>query len=342
MTHIKQVSNIELHGVSASMFSTNVKTASDLMSIALQAEREAIRRYSQLATKMHEARNEAAAALFERMVIEEQEHERLLLEWMAQEDIGENSEIGPISWRDPQVSTSYDDEARDPYYSTPYRALAFAVHNEEIAFRFYTHVAADSENSAVRKYAEILAREELGHAALLRAERRHAYHAEREAGMTEPRLDPRAIHNETDLLTAAVQIDRYLADEINKIATNYPDLDSLSNMTRQQISTNERTLKNRALNDDASPGEDISRNLEQIAAYNTQMEKNTNSEETRIQRLCACCDRSFAFYDAVVETASDETIMLTAQELTSSALDRIGILKQAFGDLYVAETPGDS
>lgn len=159
------------------------------MSIALQAEREAIRRYSQLAARMHEGSNESTAALFERMVLEEEEHVRLLKQWMAQEHIDENPDIGPISWRDPQVSTTYDDEARNPYYSTPYRALAFAVHNEEIAFRFYTHVAAESENEAVREYAEVLAREELGHAALLRAERRRAYHAERETCSAEPRLD---------------------------------------------------------------------------------------------------------------------------------------------------------
>ena len=50
------------------MLSTKVKSTVDLMSIALQAEREAIRRYSQLAANMREGGNEAAAALFERMV----------------------------------------------------------------------------------------------------------------------------------------------------------------------------------------------------------------------------------------------------------------------------------
>jgi rubrerythrin len=314
------------------VLSTNVKTTSDLMSIALQAEREAIRRYSQLAVKMHDANNEPAASLFERMITEEQEHERLLLEWMKQEDIGENPDIGPISWRDPLVSTTYDEEACDPYYSTPYRALAFAVHNEEIAFRFYTHVAANSENKAVRKYAEILAREELGHAALLRAERRHAYHAERETSINEPRLDPSTIHNEADLLAAAVHIDRHLVDEMNMISSDFPEIDALTRITQQQITSNEHTLKDKALNSKTSPGEDITRNLEQLALYNTHMEKNSNSKDSRMQRLCACCDRSFAFYDAIVAAASDEKIMLTAQELTSSALDRIDILKQISGN----------
>ncbi len=37
----------------------------------------------QWATRMREADNASAAALFERIVIEEREHKRLLLEWMA-------------------------------------------------------------------------------------------------------------------------------------------------------------------------------------------------------------------------------------------------------------------
>jgi rubrerythrin len=318
------------------MLSTNVKNTGDLMSIALQAEREAIRRYSDLTEKMRKGNNESAAALFERMVIEEQKHERLLLEWMEQENIDENPGIGPINWRDPNISTTYDDEACDPYYSTPYRALAFAVHNEEIAFRFYTHVAAESDNETVRKYAEILAREELGHAALLRAERRRAYHTEREAIISEPRLDPKTIHKEADLLAAAIHIDSYLADEMNKIATNSPEIDSLASETRQRIIRNEN-----ALSDKSSPGEDITRSLEKIESYNSYMDKNTDSPDSRLQRLCACCDRSFAFYDAIVDTATDETIMLTAQKLTSSALDRIGILKQVLGNSCSSDDSGN-
>ena len=62
------------------------------------------------------------------------------------------------------------------------------------------------------------------------------------------------------------------------------------------------------------------------------MAEKASDPDSRLQRLCACCDRSFAFYDTVVETADDETIMLAAQKFTSSALDRIGILKQALGN----------
>ena len=309
------------------MLSTNVKTTSDLMSIALQAEREAIRRYTMLAESMRKGDNKCAAALFERMVIEEVEHERLLLEWMIKEGIDENSNIEPIVWKDPHVSTVYNDEAYDPYYSTPYKALAFAVHNEEIAFRFYTHVEANSENEAVRKYAEVLAREELGHAALLRAERRLAYHNERGSEKDAPKLDPGLIQNEADLLAAAIHIDRYLESQMEIMTENKPEIEALIKETNQQISINEKTLSNKM-----PPGDEIINNLKQLKADHPKKSLRLDNPELEIQRLWSCCDRSFAFYDAVVETATDEAVMLTAQNLTSAALDRIGVLKEVFGE----------
>ena len=50
---------IVLPGSNLKMLETNVKTTADLMTIALNAEREAIRRYSHLAEKMHEDRYRA-------------------------------------------------------------------------------------------------------------------------------------------------------------------------------------------------------------------------------------------------------------------------------------------
>jgi len=312
------------------MLSTKVKTTGDLMSIALQAEREAIKRYAQLASNMYEAGNESAAALFERLVTEEQEHERLLLAWMAKESVVLNPDIPPIRWRDPQVSTTYNDEARDPHYSTPYRALAFAVNNEENAFRFYTHVAAEADNEAVRQYAEILAREELGHAALLRAERRLAFHAERDTSPGSA-ADPRTIQNEIELLATAIQIDRYLSDAISKIDTDSPQLAALARETRQQISNNEDALNSLAPDYREIPGVKIPMLLAQAESSDATTEDGSGSLAAELQRLSIYCDQSFAFYDAIVENTSDESMMRTAQTLTSSTLDRIGILNQVTG-----------
>lgn len=312
------------------MLTTKVETPDDLMTIALQAEREAIRRYSQLVTAMRAGNNNSAAALFERMITEEKQHERLLTKWMKHEGLQENPAIAPVKWRDPQVSTIYDEEARDPDYSTPYKALAFAVHNEEIAFRFYTQVAADSVNETVRKYAEILAREELGHAALLRAERRRAYHTERETDSVETRLDHRAVHSESDLLTAAIHIDRRLANTMTHLAGDSPEIKQLVRKTQEEIDSYEGNLDKIS-----SANADIVKNLEQVDAYIEKMEKLSSNTDEKLHQLYACCDRSFSFYDEIVSTTSDEKVMLTAQKLASSALDRIAALKEVPVDVFM-------
>ncbi len=314
------------------MLNTNVETPDDLITIALQAEREAIRRYSQLAAAMKAGNNNSAAALFERMVSEEKEHEHLLIKWMKHEGLQENPEIAPVKWRDPQVSTIYDEEARDPDYSTPYKALAFAVHNEEISFRFYTQVAADSENETVRKYAEILAREELGHAALLRAERRRAYHEERETDSVETRLDPRAVRKESDLLTAAIHIDRRLANTMTSLAGDSPEIKQLVRKTQEEIDSYEGHLDKTG-----SANADLVKNLEQVDAYIAKMEKLSSNSDEKLNQLYACSDRSFSFYDEIVSTTTDEKVMLTAQKLASSALDRIAALKEMPTDVFMSD-----
>jgi len=293
------------------------------MTIALEAEREAIRRYTKLVEMMLQGNNESSAALFQRMVVEEEEHERLLLEWMEQENIDVNPDIKPVQWSDPNVSTIYNEEARDPFFSSPYKALAFAVHNEEIAFRFYTHVAANSDNETVRKYAEILAKEELGHAALLRAKRRYAYHAERKPETKEPKLDPKAIHTDADLLVAAIHINHYLSTQMESICKNNPEISSLADKTAQQTTQLEKDLKTKIL-----PGNDVLENINQLKKFQASEEKNNDKPGIELQRLWSCCDRSFAFYDSIVENSQDEELFLAAQELTTSALDKIGELKK--------------
>lgn len=311
------------------MLSINVKSTSDLFSIALQAEREAIRRYTQLMNDMRKGKNESAAALFDRMVTEEKEHERLLLKWMQQEGIDINPNIEPVIWSDPNISTIYNDDARDPFSSSPYKALAFAVHNEEIAFRFYTHVAANTDNDIIRLYAETLAREELGHAALLRAERRIAYRREKGDKKNEPALNPQAIHNEVDLLSAAIHIDNYLSSQMSVFTDNTPAINDLAIKIQEQIRNNECALNEQELEENIFPGKDITDNLKKLKAHNSSM---VNDQDLNLQRLWSCCDRSFAFYDAIMETATDEDMMLCAQKLTVTALDRISVLKDVFGE----------
>jgi len=294
------------------------------MSIALYAEHETIRRYIRLAEAMHNYGNQETASLFERMVEEEQEHERLIEEWAKLEGIKLRTDIGPVKWEDPQVPTDYDSDAVDPAHSTPYRALAFAVHNEERAFHFYTYVAATADDETVREYAETLAREELGHAALLRAMRRRAWRAEREAGHEEPDVAPTIIHTLADLLAVASSAERCLADNLAALANNHPGLEKIRKAARVMLEGIEAQLKSAG-----NPGENAVKAIESIENYKSKTAAESDDPNALLQRLRADSDRCFAFYDAVVTHAKDEAVMLAAQKLSESVLERIDLLRDS-------------
>jgi len=309
------------------MLSANVRSTAELMSIALCAEHEAVRRYRELAARMHSYRNDEAADLFERMVDEEQKHEHLIEEWAKVEGIQLSTDIGPIVWEDPQVATDYDSEATDPVHSTPYRALAFAAHNEDRAFRYYTHVAANAENENVREYAEILAREELGHAALLRAMRRRAWHAEREGGREEPYIDPASVHSLADLLAVAASMQQCLAHAIAALPGDYPALDTVSVDIQRSLADIAAQRQSAG-----APGPGVGTTLESVKHYSAKITAGRSNAVAALRQLCSDSDRCFAFYDFVVTHTQDEAVLQAAQRLSEAALTHIGTLRDTLAE----------
>lgn len=308
------------------MLSFNVKTTRDLMTIALQAEREAIRRYSELQQKMQLFDNQPATQLFQRMVDEEKAHETLLQQWMEKLQLDENPAIAPVRWHDPNIPSVYNEEARDPVYSTPYRALAFAVHNEEIAFRFYTHVAANSTDREIREFAEVLAREELSHAALLRSERRRAFHNERQHPHVEPRMNPGMVHTLGDLLQCAVNIDEHLGSQLATLGTT-DVIEQLNTSIRHNLDDCKQQLE--SWHQDNA---DITATLSALEDYYQSLDIRDKPAGYRLCRLLSNCDHAFSFYDGVVENSREEETMLLAQKLSSLMLDRIALLKTVSDD----------
>ncbi|MCK4865349.1 MAG: hypothetical protein KAT06_07940 [Gammaproteobacteria bacterium] len=59
------------------------------------------------------------------------------------------------------------------------------------------------------------------------------------------------------------------------------------------------------------PSEEVTKKLKQLSIHNIKQEN--NGPDLNLQRLWPCCDRSFAFYDAIVEQGINEEVMLTAQ-----------------------------
>jgi hypothetical protein len=89
-----------------------------------------------------------------------------------------------------------------------------AVHNEERAFAFWSYVAAHAGSAEIRRAAEAMAHEELGHVSLLRRERRKAFHAERERPGSDAAKELRG-HD----LSA---LERRLAGLLERLAGNAP------------------------------------------------------------------------------------------------------------------------
>jgi rubrerythrin len=149
----------------------------ELTGIANAIEVEAVARYAQLAELMERRGELDTAATFREMCELEKSHIEAVGRWAT----SLHQEIRPPSnftWRLPtEIGASWD-EARDSSLLTPYRALAIAVINEERAFAFYAYIAANATDPEVRRQAEIMAREELAHAAELRVRRRRAWRRE--------------------------------------------------------------------------------------------------------------------------------------------------------------------
>ena len=304
----------------------DINSTADLISIALAGEREAIRRYAELAERMREQGNAEISTLYAGMVDEERKQEHQLTEWAELAGLAINTDIEPIRWDDPNVATIYDAQAVDPNQSTTYRALAFAAHNKERAFRFYAYVAATCTDPDVRAYAEMLAHEKLAHTALLRTRRRIAWHAQRNRYETEPRIDPGVIETTPDLLAAIVCIEEILVDLMHAATSESLDLQTLTASAQDLISSSNHELLAGSV-----ASTEVTAALKSITSWYAQNSAAPDDGSTALQRLCTGCDRSFKFYDAVVASTQDEDILLMAQSLSLHAMERIMMLRQLNG-----------
>lgn len=152
----------------------------ELFALANAMETEAANRYSELAEHMARQNKDSLSKIFAQLAAAEREHVDSVTRW-SQSRCGKAPDPALVRWEAPQTfDLDTTGEIAASRLTTPYRALATAVRNEERAFAFWSYVAAYSEDSEIRQAAEAMAREELGHVSTLRKERRHAYHSARD------------------------------------------------------------------------------------------------------------------------------------------------------------------
>jgi hypothetical protein len=150
----------------------------ELYAIALTQAHEAAQRYGKLATKGDE-NFELVRCVFE--VLSEREAERAeSIEQASIAAIGRIPDRTDLRWAPVDLVPEQElSDVRNSLLSTAYGAWALAVRHRERAFIFWTYIAALTENPAIRKAAEDMAREALRDGNLLRRERRLAWRTER-------------------------------------------------------------------------------------------------------------------------------------------------------------------
>ncbi|WP_027556988.1 ferritin family protein [Bradyrhizobium sp. Cp5.3] len=150
----------------------------ELFALAHAMEQEAATRYTDLAEEMRRQKKVDLAEVFANLAAAEREHVDSVTRW-SQSRRHKAPDPALVRWDVPDTfDAGTAAEIKASRLMTPYRALAMAVRNEERAFAFWAYLSAYSKDAEIKKAAEAMAQEELGHVATLRKERRRAYHRE--------------------------------------------------------------------------------------------------------------------------------------------------------------------
>jgi len=157
-----------------------LESLDELFALAHAMEQEAANRYDALTEDMRGQGKHDLADVFTKLAAAEREHVDSVTRW-SQSRRGKTPDPALVRWEAPEtLAPEAAAEVKTSRLMTPYRALAMAVRNEERAFAFWSYLAAYSHDPEIKKASEAMAREELGHVATLRKERRRAYHHEHE------------------------------------------------------------------------------------------------------------------------------------------------------------------
>jgi rubrerythrin len=174
-----------------------LQSLDELFALAEAMEQEAATKYGELAEEMRRQDRSDLLTVFNDLAAAEREHVDNVRRW-SRSRRGKLPDPALIRWEAPETFDRNDTaEIKASKLLTPYRALAMAVRNEERTFAFWSYLAAFADDPEIKKAAETMAGEELGHVAILRKARRRAFRQEPDAarpGETpEQRIDAGAL-----------------------------------------------------------------------------------------------------------------------------------------------------
>ena len=283
-----------------------VATLAELVGIANAIEEEAVRQYGALAVEMDRYGEAATAAIFRELLAEEERHVDAVAHW-AEDFVESVPPASEFRWRlPPELADAWSDVAGSTLL-TPYRALSIAVMNEQRAFSFYAYIAANAGNPEVAHQAELLAREELAHAALLRRKRRLAYHREHPEGQ-------RSIQPEVDTLedfqALTHRLERGAAEVHEALARRIEAADdTVSARLLTQIALHERRAAGEATVKPATPDDDT-----------------VAEPASLLRRALEPLERMAEMYEDLAEHAPSDALLSAAQEALADAVKRLAAI----------------
>lgn len=279
-----------------------VQSVDELLAMAEAIEHDASRRYGELAARMRLRNAPHVAAIFDLLATIEAKHAVAIAHSAGSSLTGPNKPT--TEWESPET---FDAEAGSAQDLTPYRALAVSVRNEERAFVFYSYIAAHALNDVVRKLAEGLAKDELTHAALLRRERRKAYH---EAGR-EPFRRARTLPPSLDAFW-------HLCAESDQRAAVYHRACAQS---LGPVNPSAASLMSVADDEEASARDAFLKSGRQGTAIAIPTDPTYHGAIRLIEE-------AFDQYADIAARSQNEAIMLAAQEMAARTVQRLSIARQ--------------
>jgi rubrerythrin len=279
-----------------------ITSADELMAIAHAMEREAARRYHELAARMRLQGEDKLAALFTFLAGIEDKHAHQV-DARAQAMLGHAPDPATVRWVLPE---NFDEEEARSAALSPYRALAIAVRNEERTFAFYAYLAAATLSPELQQLAEEFAKDELEHASLLRRERRKAWRTEGGQARAEAGEPPQSV---AELLAQVVPMEHAAAAAHRALAARL-------RATEQESEA--AVLFEHAAADE----EDLARSLEGRLAPHPPVPWRAGHAAS-VRDGLGLLEYAFERYSDFAERVTDEATMLEAQALTERALRRL-------------------
>jgi len=269
---------------------TKFEHVKDLLETAQKIEIGAAERYREYA-EIADTENPEIAALFNRLAEEEKKHEECVIQ-LAEE-----------------ASVNLSDSPA-PDQKTPSRENENTTADSQIA--------ASSNNDDVCHYAERLAKEELGHAALLRAMRRRVYH-EHKAQTINSLPAPDKLDTVEEFLTTAYALEKSLSTCIENISDHGLDLSTckehselIINQLRDDISRSTRSTDS---------------DINKLDRLSNQISSSDTTTFT-LDNLLAECESAYEYYDSFILKTGNEEIMNEALFLASQTLIQLVLLKE--------------